>query len=195
MKVLEKVKWTLGIILVFVVILMTNLIDRHNFLQVKSSITSIYEDRLVAKNLIVEMLKLTHQQELLLHASEKSLPDSAQAHQNGHYQSIVEQYETTKLTREERLIFDELKANLAVNAQERQKYWQNPAEKQALLASIANIKQNLYDLSEIQISEGKNQMLISQKAIDTVELFTEIEIYVLIVLALLVQVIVMYKPK
>lgn len=192
MKVLEKVKWTLGVILVFVVILMTNLIDRHNFLQVKSSITSIYEDRLVAKNLIVEMLKLTHQQELQLLADSAT---DAESFSLNDYQNIITQYESTKLTREERLLFDELKANLEVNANAHEKYALNTSEKRALLASIANIKQNLYQLSEIQISEGKNQMLISQRAIDTVELFTEIEIYVLIVLALLVQVIVMYKPK
>lgn len=38
-------------------------------------------------------------------------------------------------------------------------------------------------------------MSISQKAIDKVELFTQIEIYVLIFLAVVVQIVVMYNPK
>ena len=50
----NKIKWTLGILMVFVLIVTTNLIDRNNFVRVKDSVVSIYEDRLVAKNLILE---------------------------------------------------------------------------------------------------------------------------------------------
>lgn len=38
-------------------------------------------------------------------------------------------------------------------------------------------------------------MSISKKAIDSVELFTQIEIYLLIFLAIVIQIIVMYNPK
>jgi len=57
------------------------------------------------------------------------------------------------------------------------------------------VKENLYDLAKIQLSEGRRQMHISQKSVDTIELFTHIEIYMLIILAIIVQVIVIYKPK
>jgi len=53
----NKIKWTLGILMVFVLIVTTNLIDRNNFVRVKDSVVSIYEDRLVAKNLILEFMK------------------------------------------------------------------------------------------------------------------------------------------
>ncbi|PKP42222.1 MAG: chemotaxis protein, partial [Bacteroidetes bacterium HGW-Bacteroidetes-12] len=42
---------------------------------------------------------------------------------------------------------------------------------------------------------GSRQMSISKRALDTVELFTQIEIYVLVFLAIVIQIIVMYKPK
>lgn len=38
-------------------------------------------------------------------------------------------------------------------------------------------------------------MSISKKAIDTVELFTQLEIYILIFLAIVIQIIVIYQPK
>ncbi len=60
---------------------------------------------------------------------------------------------------------------------------------------LQSLKSNLNDLSKIQLSEGSRQMSISKKAIDTVELFTQIEIYVLVFLAIVIQIIVMYNPK
>jgi hypothetical protein len=45
------------------------------------------------------------------------------------------------------------------------------------------------------LEEGSRQLKISRRAIDTIELFTQIEIYILIFLAIIVQIIVMYKPK
>jgi hypothetical protein len=60
---------------------------------------------------------------------------------------------------------------------------------------ISAIKQILAELSKIQLNEGGRQMSISKKAIDTVELFTQIEIYLLVFLAIIIQIIVMYKPK
>jgi len=48
----NKAKWILGILMVFVLIIATNLIDKNNFLKVRDSVVTIYEDRLVAKDLI-----------------------------------------------------------------------------------------------------------------------------------------------
>jgi hypothetical protein len=64
-----------------------------------------------------------------------------------------------------------------------------------MFKQIAKIKKNLDDLSKIQLLEGSKQMSISKKAIDSVELFTQIEIYLLIFLAIVIQIIVMYNPK
>jgi hypothetical protein len=47
MTVFNRLKWILGILMVFVVILATNLLDRNNFLRVRDSVVAIYEDRLV----------------------------------------------------------------------------------------------------------------------------------------------------
>lgn len=45
------------------------------------------------------------------------------------------------------------------------------------------------------MKEGKRQMSISKKAADKLELFTQIEIYLLAFLAIVIQIIIMYQPK
>jgi len=57
MRFYNKVKWVLGILIVFILILATNLIDRNNFIRVKDSVVTIYEDRLIASDLVFEMFK------------------------------------------------------------------------------------------------------------------------------------------
>ena len=64
-----------------------------------------------------------------------------------------------------------------------------------MLHYLQSIKANLNNLSKIQLIEGSRQMSISKRAIDTIELYTQIEIYVLVFLAIIIQIIVMYKPK
>jgi hypothetical protein len=60
---------------------------------------------------------------------------------------------------------------------------------------ICDIKDDLYDLSKVQLKEGKRQMSLSEKTMDTIELFTQVEIIFLIVMAVLIQLIVLYQPK
>ena len=59
----NKLKWILGILMVFVLIIATNLIDKNNFVRVRDSVVTIYEDRLVANDLIFEMLKSVQEKE------------------------------------------------------------------------------------------------------------------------------------
>lgn len=58
-----KIKWVLGIVLVFLLVLTTNLVDRQNFLVVKESMEAIYADRLVAQDIIFDLSKLIWEKE------------------------------------------------------------------------------------------------------------------------------------
>ena len=109
---------------------------------------------------------------------------------------MISRYESTRLTENESKIFNELKTNLeALKTLEITYINSRFKQKDLLNQRISELKQNLSELSKIQISEGKRQMSISKKAIDIVELFTHIEIYLLVFLAIIIQIIVMYKPK
>lgn len=192
----NKAKWVLGILIVFVLIVATNLIDRNNFIRVKDSVTTIYEDRLIAKDIIFDISKLIHEKEVAIVSTDSVFFNSSNKVVNNSLQELLLKFEQTKLTKEENQIFSNLKEDVLVLKGLEDNYLQdNRTNKSKYLNQIKVVKGDLNDLSDIQIDEGKRQMFISKKAIDTVELFTQIEIYLLIFLAIVIQIIIMYKPK
>jgi len=192
----DKIKWTLGILMVFALILITNLIDKNNFTRVKDSVVSIYEDRLVVNDLIFEMSKLVQEKEMGIVLSNTNSNTKKNSFIDEKMKDFIEKYEATKLTVEERTVFNNFKDNIqSLSKMESSVFDNDFKEKETKLTLVFEIKENLYDLTKIQLNEGKKQMSISQKAIDTVELFSQIEIYFLVFLAIVVQIIVMYDPK
>lgn len=105
MKLLDKIKWTLGILLVFILIATTNLIDRNNFLQVKESVETIYQDRLIAKDLILDMYKAVQEKEIALITSDANFFRSRNNVLNQEVKQLLESFEHTKLTENEERIF------------------------------------------------------------------------------------------
>lgn len=196
MRFYNKVKWVLGILIVFILILATNLIDRNNFIRVKDSVVTIYEDRLIASDLVFEMFKLVKEKEVAL-----KLSDTVFFHQknqiiNGSIKNLILRFEQTKLTPEEKIIFKNLKSNFeTLKSLESNLLESNFKTKNNQEQILTNINTNLDDLSKIQLLEGRRQMSIGKKATSTIELFTQIEIGLLIFLAIVIQIIVMYKPK
>lgn len=192
----NKLKWILGILMVFVLIIATNLIDKNNFVQVRDSVVTIYEDRLVANDLIFEMLKSVQQKELAVSLSDSTFFDTKNATVNHDLETLVSRFEQTKLTSKEETVFQDLKGNVTLLLDSETKLLNsNYNDNSEVVNHIENLKTNLNDLSKIQLTEGRRQMSISKRALDTVELFTQIEIFILVFLAIVIQIIVMYNPK
>ena len=192
----NKIKWILGILMVFVLIVTTNLIDRNNFIRVRDSVVTIYEDRLIANDLIFEISKLVQEKEMAVILSDSTFFKEQNPNINKTIQGFISRFEQTKLTPEENQAFEDLKRNLqALIDSENDLLNSNFETKTEVLMHISSITGDLSRLSKIQLSEGSRQMSISKRAIDTVELFTQIEIYLLVFLAIVVQIIIMYNPK
>ncbi|MFK7923758.1 MAG: MCP four helix bundle domain-containing protein [Bacteroidia bacterium] len=193
----NKVKWVLGILVVFLLILATNLIDRRNFEKVKDSVSHIYEDRLVAKDLVFEMSLLIHEKEIAHLMSDSSYWEKRNEAVNNKIKELVSLFLETEMTDVEARNFSELEADLDKLRQYEPSSSKDEftLNKPKISTQLAKVQTNLYELSKIQLEEGKKQVFISQKAMDTVELFTDIEIYFLILLAVAIQVVVIYKPN
>ena len=192
----NKIKWVLGILMIFTLVLTTNLIDRNNFVRVKDSVVTIYEDRIIANDLIFEISKLVHEKEVATILSDSIFFNQTNLNVNNNIQNLISRFELTKLTIEESKIFRELKNNFQTLINSENKFINsNFSDKTIVLKYISNIKFNLGDLSKVQLNEGRKQMSISKHAIDKVELFTHIEVYFLVFLAIIIQIIVMYQPK
>ena len=187
-----KVKWILGILMIFILIIATNLIDRNNFVRIKDSLETIYKDRLIAKDLIFEISKAVQEKELAAAKLDSVFFLNRNKKVNIDIETAIAAFEETKLTVKEAKVFNDFKNNIAVlKKSEVLKTFKDNSYNNQLL----KVKKNLYDLSKIQMNEGKKQMSISKRAIDSIELFTQLEIYALIFLGIIVQVIVIYNPK
>ena len=192
----NKLKWVLGFLMVFVLIIATNIIDKNNFIRVKDSVVTIYEDRLIANDLIFEMSKAVQEKEVAAILADSLFFSQRNAKINNDLDGFVSRFEETKLTVQERSLLGDLKQNIAALKKSEVAFVGSGFDSESdVVKHISGIQGNLYDLSKIQLSEGGRQMSISQKTIDTVELFTQIEIYLLVFLAIVIQRIVMYKPK
>lgn len=197
MRLLNKIKWILGILMIFTLIVSTNLIDRNNFIKLKDSTSDIYENRLVAKSILYDISILIHEKEIQITSNNFVYFQKTNLEANIEIERLVSDYKKTKLTYQETKKINELDENLiALKKNESINSLEDLSKnKEKLLLQIQKIKSNLYSLSQIQMSEGKKQVQISQETIDTIELFTNIEIYVLICLAIAIQIVVMYKPN
>ncbi|WP_020530026.1 hypothetical protein [Flexithrix dorotheae] len=196
MKIFNKIKWVAGILLIFVIVLTTNLIDKDNFSRLRNSIVTIYEDRIIAYDLIFEISVLIQEKELAVAMSDSSFFNKNNTKTNQSIQSLIDRYEQTKLTKEEGFTFDRLKKNLQILKGLETAYVESGySNKENLLKTIDDIVHNLYDLSKVQLKEGKRQMSLSQKTMDSIDLFTRVEIIFLVLMAVLIQIMVLYNPN
>ena len=193
MTVYNKIKWTLGILSVFFIILATNLIDRKNFNIVKNSVETIYADRLLAQDILLDLSGLIWEKELAQIKYDRLQFDNKNVTINTRAEELINLFSETKLTRKEEIVLGQLQKNFTSLKEYERTEIQLPNPK--FSEYLALIKDNLDDLSEIQIEEGKRELFESKRAIASVDLFTHLEIYALIIIAIFIQIVVMYNPK
>ena len=196
MTTFSKIRWVASILMVFFIVLMTNLVDKDNFNRLRYSVTTIYEDRIVASDLLFEISMLIQDKEVAIVAADSLFFQMNNSKANLDIDGLIGRYGQTKLTENEQIIFNSLKDELS-NLKELEQHYisSDTIENTNLLKGIENIKQYLHNLSKIQLKEARQQVLISNKVMDTIDLFTQGEIVFLILMAILIQIIILYKPK
>ncbi|GGF72367.1 MCP four helix bundle domain-containing protein [Wenyingzhuangia marina] len=193
---IPKIKKVASILLIFLIVLSTNIVDNKNFNRLKKSVTTIYKDRIVASDLLFESLLLIHEKEMALVSSDSIFYQKRNEQTNQQIKNYIETYEQTKLTLKEQTLFNNFKNEFNhLNKLEERYVDSNRDNKAELLKSIDNITHTLQSLSKIQLDEGKQQMFMSNKAIKAIDLFTQVEIIFLIMMAIIIQVIIFYDPK
>ena len=81
-----------ALIIVFLLILATNMIDNHHFTVVKKSITSIYEDRLMAKNYIYRISRHLETKRNILQTGKWEEASNINALANDSIRTLIEKY-------------------------------------------------------------------------------------------------------
>jgi hypothetical protein len=193
MTTFDKIKWVLGIVLVFGIVLATNLIDRQHFNAINDSIETIYADRLVAQNIIYDMSNAVYKKRLAYQRGEDN-PAGWQQSLNQQLRNGLDQFSGTRLTSRESEIFERLQREVDRLEQLGGTEDLSSPPSEQVLVTIDRIKGYLDNLSEVQLLEGNRELHKSKKAIGSANFFTQLEVGLLVVLAILVQVIILYNP-
>lgn len=187
-------KWIIALFFVLGLIIATNLIDKRNFHQVADAIETIYEDRLIAKDIIYEMSLLMHEKSIALAKADTSFYDQRIFSVNQSIGELVTLFAETRLTIEERLAFEQLQTDLVGLEKFETKALASVEGRNELLSDpsvpvqIDQILDELRLLSKIQVKEGKQQLLIGKAAVSSIDFLTQMEIYILVIIGILVQV-------
>lgn len=195
MTIYNKIKWILGILLVFFIVLTTNLVDRQNFSIVSSSIETIYADRLVAQDLIYEITKHLALKEVAYTTIDPTELEGNVKPWNTQIEESITLFSATLLTPKEEIIFNRLRRELKDLRESEAAITSGTKSIADLTVLLANVHEHLDDLATIQLQEGRRELQESKRAISAANLFTQLEIGGLVVMAIIIQVIILYTPK
>lgn len=194
---INKIKWIAGISIIFFLILATNYVDRNDFQRIQDTMQTIYEDRIVAQDYVMELFMIYHEKALVNADASTSFNKGRNDLLNKNMQDYITKFATTRLTVKEQNLFDELVLRFDNVKKVEQSFGESisVADRQAYTSVLIDLQKSLFDLSKIQVEEGRRQLYIGKKAIYSIELLKKIEVYFLILLAVIVQLLILYKPK
>ena len=196
MKWFDKLKWLLIIGVVFTLVLATNLIDRRNFRNINNSVVSLYEDRLVVKNTILDMATAINQKEVAFLTK-----DTVSIKANNHrltdaLKNDLGKFNPSSVTASEVESLDQLKNNLDAMFKAEAALLENEfSSLDDYKKIIERVNENMDVLAHIQMKEGKKQLITSQRNMAAVELFTQVEIIFLVLFAAIALIIIFRKTR
>jgi hypothetical protein len=195
MNAMKKMRWVVGLGLIFLLVLATNSIDKGNYNKIKSSLVSIYDNRLVAIELLYRMNDKLSEYHLAMHKQYASGMETPVSLPITDLNILMDQYAQTFLTSAEEKKFEQLREEIARLEDMQTGLMNGSTTLSEVSRELEEISKVFDSLLEIQMREGKSQMAISQQAMDVIDLFSNIEMVVLVVLALLIQFVIIYKSR
>jgi hypothetical protein len=198
---LNKIKWVVGMAAIFLLILATSIFDRNHFTAMKETVNTIYEDRLVAKGYIYDITLLISEKRLALATTDSAFFATKNQAVNAQVIDLIKLFYGTKLTRIESEYLASFKDHFESLVKIEQEKFINgrvvrdESLRKSFDARLDQLMVDLKELSKIQLKEGKQQVIIAEQSIGSIELFTRIEIIFLIVVGIAIQVVILYPSK
>ncbi len=196
MTLVNKIKWGVAVVFVFLLILATNLIDKNNFIRIEESVEKIYQEQLVTKDAILELSNRVHEKELAVILGDTNYFRNKAESANARIKELVDQCMHEGVDVNSERIITDLSDNMSdLFKMEAVDSLIFAVDKTELRAKLGAVKSDIAALAEIQMEEGKRQKLSSRDALDSSNLFSQIEMYFLIIIAIGVQVIILYPSR
>jgi len=173
----EKIRTVLGLVMVILLVFITNRLDQEHFEEVQGTITTIYEDRVVAQYDLFLLTNLIHGVQMRMNSGDTVSLDSS-----GELERVLTEYGQTTLTKRENEIFGRLKENL------------NDLGARGVIVQgsktntiFERIHENLEELSEIQVRESKSLKIQAQDSLDSSNLMSNMEMILIIIFGVVLQ--------
>ncbi|WP_445733782.1 MCP four helix bundle domain-containing protein [Mariniflexile sp.] len=176
-----------ALLVVFLLVLATNRIDKRHFETVQHSLSTVYKDRVVAQDYIYRMNTILHKKEIQLLYSNSTNGRNAM---NKEFQTLMDVFSTTKLTLKESKVFESLKENF-----KKLKIKEQTSANKEVINYLESLRTDLNNLELIQVSESKQMTDIAQKSLNNNKLISQLEIGFLILVGVLFQFIIFYRVK
>ena len=196
----QRIRAGAALAVVFLLIIATNLIDKNHFRIVKENLTTVYEDRLLAKNYLYQISRHVQQKKEVLQSADND--ESVELHLaiNDSIEMFMNKFSSTKLTERESLRFESLQKNIqALKKFENATVANESITPEAPIPTnseqyFETVFQDLDALFKIQLEEGSRVISSSNQTIQSSDLITKLEIGALIVIGFLIQLLIFLKP-
>lgn len=189
----NRINFALALAIVFLLVLATNRIDKQHFEAIQGTLTTLHKDRVMAQEYVYQMKGIIYEKKIALLDSSSM---ASQTDLNNKFEILIDIFETTKLTRNEAKIFNNLKEHFEkVKLSEKNIIANIGKTKKNERDYLKTIKADLDNLSMIQLSESKNLIDIAQKSLDSNNLISKFEIGFLILIGIVLQFIIFYRVK
>ncbi|WP_428668268.1 MCP four helix bundle domain-containing protein [Runella sp.] len=197
----QKLKIAVLLTVVFGLLFVKNLLDKQNFTELGEAFSTVYEDRLLAESYIYKFYHHLSEKKIMIDGctsyEDISHIKSQISRHNKAINTLIHEFEKTKLTPAEAVVFYKFKAHVAEDFRLEQRYfYQIEAEteissaKKTLGESFYTMSNDLDHLSNIQISEGEKLNDSSRKIVLGSANQNRFELSLLIVLGILIHVLI-----
>jgi hypothetical protein len=192
----ERTKAALLLAVVLVLVFTVSWVEKRNVSELGTSFSSVYEDRLVVESYIYKFSDYLYQKKLIVDACALNEQNDQLRKRIGLHneaiRSMIHNYEKTKLTQEESVLFASFKKDMyaIMDAEVNLENSGSPEAKSVIDEKVNDALINLDHLSAIQLSEGQLLNENSKKIIAGSDVLTQFEMAVLIIIGLLIQVLI-----
>lgn len=108
----QRIRTGVALLVVFLLVLATNMMDSNHFRIVQSNLTTIYEDRLLAKDYLYKISRQIQVKRELIQRSDIEQWSDLNTALNDSIQILNDRFASTQLTENEALVFESLKRNI-----------------------------------------------------------------------------------
>ncbi|WP_424964349.1 MCP four helix bundle domain-containing protein [Ekhidna sp.] len=174
---------------ILLIIVMIGYTHKKNLSDLEETVTSIYEDRLVANEYIFELSRKIENKKWLITNNHNASQEMTLL--NYEIDILIDAFEKTDLTVEENKLWEKLKRELTLADEFENQILHNQASKQRILLQkhlddqYELIHSDLVGLSHIQLQEGKSLVDNSKKILASNSISGRLEIALMIIVLLI----------